>query len=101
MAYCGPAGVAYSKFMQWDPLSRDLAIAWRQRENTRCGGCGVPYEDWYVDGEPDEDAYRPEKYVCPGCSKLASVETKNDAKGTLKRLVPNWWAARWRNYGRG
>ncbi len=102
MAYCGPAGVAYTDFLTWDALSRDLAIAWRQQEDSRCSGCGVPMGDWYLeDGTPDDRAYKAELYRCPGCSELGSVETDAKDPGLLKRLAPNWLALRWRNYGRG
>lgn len=100
MGYCGPAGLAYTEFMGWDPLSRDLALAWRRREDSRCGGCGVPYEDWYLDdGTPDDTAYTLNAYRCPGCEKHAGHADKGEP-GLKWRLVPNWSSRVWRNFGR-
>lgn len=103
MAYCGPRAVPYSTFMGWgegwDPLSRTLAIEWVKREADKCRGCGVPWDDWFVDGKPDESAYVSEKYVCPGCSKNEMAKDSKDAAGTHVRLKRNWSAARWRPRG--
>src|SRR5690606_16756481 len=59
MAYVGPAGIPYSEFMRWSDFDRSAALAWRIRENQRCGSCGtVPAEwksrDWNGDPICDE-----------------------------------------------
>lgn len=84
MAYCGPLGLAYTTFLEWDELSRSAALAWRRREDQRCGGCGQVRDDWMArdgDGQPvcDEHGNQMEAdppplavvdHYCPACDAL-------------------------------
>ncbi len=82
MAYCGPKGIRYAEFLEWDDLSQSAAIAWQAREAHRCGSCGQVPDDWMT---VDEDGNRVgvddiavvERY-CPPCDRLARA---NEAKG--------------------
>lgn len=90
--YCASRGIAYSAFLEWDDLSRDVALAWHARDRERCGGCGAVPSDWKAyddDGNPildDTGEHReawPPKYVleahhCPACAALARAADDKD-----------------------
>lgn len=77
MAYCGPAGIPLTVFIdEWDQTSRDAALAWQLEKDTACAGCGQHRDEWVTvdaDGQPRE--VRPAPYVvddfhCPSCEAL-------------------------------
>ena len=55
MDYCGPARLARSEFLGWDPLDQALALAWHQRLQQKCSGCGLHPDltDPARGGDPD------------------------------------------------
>lgn len=72
MDYCGPRGIPYGRFLSWDDLSRDSALAWQARESARCGSCGQVKADW-VDDDGQELVPAPlrvDDHWCPGCEAL-------------------------------
>lgn len=42
---------------EWDDIERDIMLARRRIDDTRCGGCGGDLEQTLTDLPPDEDAY--------------------------------------------
>lgn len=105
MAYCGPAGIPYAEWLNWDDLSRSAALAWRDRENQRCGSCGtVPAEwksvDWnldpILDGDGDQYLERELPYLirpdrCPCCAEIGrhAKDVDRDDHGRTFRFVRN------------
>lgn len=84
MDYCGPRGIPYSTFLDWDDLSQSAALAWQARERDRCGGCGQHRSDW-LDDHGQELRQRPAEVVdvfCPACSDL---EAARQARGDGER----------------
>lgn len=88
MDYCGPAGIPYLAFLDWDPLSRDAALAWQARRNETCGGCGTARSDW-MNGRDEHGnlvantlapTYLTEDIYCPGCGAL-ELHRKNAQDG--------------------
>lgn len=78
MAYCGPAGIRYAEFLEWDDLSRDAALAWQYRQDRRCSSCGTVHDDWLnsrdAEGNLVADELAPvyvtDDIYCPGCAAL-------------------------------
>jgi len=76
MDYCGPVGIPYTDFLDWDDLSRNAALAWSLRKAGECGGCGTVRTDWLnsfdEDGEPVANELAPPFHAvdvfCPGCA---------------------------------
>lgn len=77
LAYCAPLGIPLSAFqgrlaprpgidLEWTDQDRTLALAWSQRRDTSCGGCGTRPQEW--DG--DRNAYTWVSRLCPGCQVL-------------------------------
>ena len=104
MAYCGPLGIPYLEFQGWDDVSRSAALAWRARENTRCGGCNHTADEIYQttwDGNPVLDPAgnpipaAPPKWlvetdICPTCAALQRAQTSpGDTKGIHYRFRRN------------
>lgn len=100
MAYCGPRGIRYTEFLEWDPVDRDAALAWQNRESARCGGCGtVPADwlnDWGPDGQPVANELTPVMHAqdqyCAGCGARHRHEaTHKDGAppGVHTVFVPN------------
>lgn len=83
MAYCGPHGIPYTEFLQWDDLSRDAALAWKADHDQRCSSCGTHRDQWWVydsDGQPiivdgypkvDLTRWTIDTAYCPGCHLLS------------------------------
>jgi len=75
MDYCGPRGIPYLDFLEWDDVSRNAALAWSIRDRHTCSGCATLRSDWNntVDenGEPAPDLTNPvflaTDVYCPGC----------------------------------
>jgi hypothetical protein len=89
MAYCGPRGIAYEDFVEWGQLSQDLALAWNERERTRCPGCGTHPADWDESRGGDVNAWYADLHRCLGCEKRGSIESPEGQKGYHRVLVPN------------
>lgn len=76
MSYCGPKGLAHSKFLSWDPDDQDKALAWMIAQNEVCPRCGTRNEDW-VD---ERGHYRMPPVMeaipirCYGCAETDRVE---------------------------
>jgi hypothetical protein len=88
MDYCGPRGIRYAEFLEWDPLSRDAAISWQARANGTCGGCGTVRGDWLNTRDEngalaaDELApvYLTTDVFCAGCAAKSRHEKKDAAE---------------------
>jgi hypothetical protein len=79
MDYCAPRAIPYAKFLEWDPLSRDAALAWQARKSATCGSCGQVKGDW-----TDEDGHELHppplivtEHWCPGCAALETRRTNS------------------------
>lgn len=59
----------------WEPRDRELALAYRQVDATRCHGCGTHRDEW----DEDHFAYVAHAWVCPGCENLQN-ERHNDPR---------------------
>lgn len=105
MGYCGPRGIRYSEFLDWDQLDQDAALAWQARELARCR-CGQVPAEWreYDEmGHPvlDEHGAHAEAKVkpffvaeefCPACRDLARANDSSphaDNPGRRLKWEPN------------
>lgn len=68
MAYCGPRGIPYDGWLEWDDTSRAAALAWAEREADRCPGCGLHHRDLaHVGGDHRKMPVKPDYRLCMGC----------------------------------
>lgn len=94
MAYCGPRGIPWSRFLSWDRASRDAAILWQQRQQQTCPSCGTHPDDWDPEHGGHPRAWVAKIHHCPGCAALEHgrkrLEKDVDAGDTvsLRRQVP-------------
>lgn len=65
MAYCVPLGIPHSKFLDWDPMDQDKALAFQRDKNSTCR-CGTKPREW----AKDRFAYVGQQRHCPGCELL-------------------------------
>lgn len=90
LAYCVPLGIPHSRFLSWDELDQDKALAYMREQRKICE-CGTRREEW----ERDRFAYVAMPYHCPGC-ELIEIEKRNlpdNAPPGIKiPLVPRWMA---------
>lgn len=74
VGYCAPRGIPLSIFRgrvpapgepHWLPLDRAAALAWHERELTRCPGCGLDQRETTDAG--NDDKYTAEGVRCHAC----------------------------------
>lgn len=98
MAYCGPRGIPYTRFLggidEWDDLSRAAALAWDEAERHRCNGCGQDRDDWYERDDRGEIVIGEDGYpkvavpfrfevtntYCPACHALHASTPKDQSR---------------------
>lgn len=95
MAYCGPVGLPYSEFREWSDLDQSAALAWRLRENQRCGACGTVPSEWKLrdwNGDPIYDEHGNQYLTrelpfhvveesCPCCKAIDAAEKQGRPPG--------------------
>lgn len=86
MAYVVPLGIPHSRFLEWDELDQDKALAWLREQATVCKGCGTRKAEW----DRDRFAYVGQIKYCPGCEVLAMEQDNvpEGARGTTVHLAP-------------
>jgi len=86
LAYCVPLGIPHSKFLEWDELDQDKALAWTRERAKCCPGCGTRAEEW----KRDRFAYVGQTRYCPGCEILEQERenVREDARGVTVHLTP-------------
>lgn len=72
MSYCGPRGIAWGAFLQWDRLSRNAAVAWARRNAETCTSCGTHPDTWDPTRGGSEHALVAVIDACRGCATLQS-----------------------------
>jgi hypothetical protein len=86
LAYVVPLGIPHSRFLEWDELDQDKALAWHREQATVCRGCGTRPAEW----ARDRFAYVGQTRYCPGC-ELLEQEKENvpeTARGVTVHLTP-------------
>lgn len=88
MAYCGPAGIPYTRFLgrvgppAWTDEDQDYALAWQAEKAKVCPSCGSRPEDWPTDEKgrllPDPPL-EPAHVTCVGCDVLAGYDDEQRA----------------------
>lgn len=69
MDYCAPLGIPHSRFLSWDELDQDKALAWQREQRKVCPGCGTRAEQW----ERDPFALVASARRCRGCESIAQA----------------------------
>lgn len=84
MAYCVPLGIPHSRFLSWDPLDQDKALAYQRAKLEVCDRCGTREIEW----QRDHDAYVADTKRCLGCERIEQEEDYlrqvNDEGGSTK-----------------
>jgi hypothetical protein len=71
MDYCGPRGIPYTVFLSWSEFDQEAALAWQQRQATRCPSCGTYEDEWRSeDGQPIPKPWVASAHLCLGCQQL-------------------------------
>lgn len=81
-----PLGLPHSRFLGWDELDQDKALAWMRERAKQCPGCGTRAEEW----KRDRFAYVGQTRYCPGCEVLEQERenVREDARGVTVHLAP-------------
>ena len=94
MDYCGPKGLAHSRFLGgpdvWTDEDRNKALAWAHQQNCTCGTCGTRPEEWDPAKGGRRDAYEFTASICPGCEHLERTRDEmgsEDWKGQRGKQV--------------
>jgi hypothetical protein len=94
MEYCGPIGLPHSRFLSWDPVDQDKAIAWALHKGQQCKQCGTFPDEWLDEkGMPvDPPPYMAGSEICLGCAELdAKRKELPDGRETQYRLHLRPW----------
>lgn len=70
MAYCVPLGIPHSRFLSWDPIDQDKALAYMRAKLEVCDKCGTREVEWVR----DPDAYVTDTKRCLGCERVEQEE---------------------------
>lgn len=87
MGYCGPRGIPYSVFLEWERLDQDAALAWHARDlaTCRCGQVPAEWREYDDHGhpvlDPETGAHLEAKVkpftvggeFCPACAAIAEA----------------------------
>jgi hypothetical protein len=74
MAYCGPRGIARSRFLSWPAEDQDAALAWAQLDRTVCKRCGTEPADWDPAHGGHREAFVPLVRIDPGCELIDAMQ---------------------------
>lgn len=94
LAYCVPAGIPHSVFLDWLEEDQAKALAFQRFESARCPQCGTFPNAWLDDAGrllPDPP-FEAELVACYGCRAVAEVQDRAqqeapDDSGLRARLV--------------
>ena len=71
---CHQMGLPHSRFLAWDELDQDKALAYAEYERAVCPGCGTRMEEWDPEQGGDRFAYAADVHTCPGCQTRGDLE---------------------------
>ncbi|MCK9929319.1 hypothetical protein MXD62_19405 [Frankia sp. Mgl5] len=89
---CLQMGIPHSRFLGWDELDQDKAIAYAAYEREACPNCGTRADEWDPKQGGDASAYEAAVHTCPGCNIRGGTERQiregDESPGRYVVLIP-------------